>query len=162
MKYLMLALCLFAATSATAQTAPTELVPQKPDERALMIIRTLLAKDIAEASRFSNAEPTILSTWAKVSVSEPPYLFAKLVDSYHCGNVNCELYGFQPIQAGWRKVFAGSGWQWHVLESAQNGHQDLSKTMHGGANNQETTVYRWIDGRYRRVSNHSPPERPLP
>jgi hypothetical protein len=155
MKWCILILSIFAANVAAAkdQAGSFAIVLEPPDKRALRIVTAVLSKEIAEAQQSDSAPaPTILTSWASLSVAEPPYLFVELVDHYHCGNVNCELWGFQHSKTGWRRVFSGSGEKWNVLATSQNGHRDLSKTMHGSALELETTVYRWVGDRYWRVS----------
>jgi hypothetical protein len=148
MKRFALALGLVSfAIGRSAYAAGTELVFQSGDARAAEIANKVLAHEIAKVV----TAPSILTAWVKLSDTEDPYLVVKLQDSYHCGNVNCEVWGFGKAKTGWQKVFSGSGEQWNVLASSQDGHHDLSKTMHGGASVQETSIYRWIGGRYRRV-----------
>jgi hypothetical protein len=146
---LPLALILLEFPIYGANAASREIVFQSGDQRALEMVTTILAEEIAKPS----TPPGILTAWVKLSGAEEPYLFVKLQDGYHCGNVNCEAWGFQKTKTGWRKVFSGSGYQWNVLASSQEGHNNLSKVMHGGAFEQEAKIYHWAGGRYRQVSN---------
>jgi hypothetical protein len=144
---LALGLVLFALDHNNAHAAQAEIVFQSGDAQALEVANKIVADEIAKAG----ATTTILTASVKLSDTEAPYLFVKLRDRYHCGNVNCEVWGFRKTNTGWQKVFSGSGEQWNVLASSHNGHYDLSKTMHGGSSVQETSIYRWAGGRYRRI-----------
>jgi hypothetical protein len=124
----------------------------KPDGRALRIIKSELGDEISRMTPFPTGWSEILAAWVTASDSAEPLLFVKLDDEFHCGNVNCELFGLEKTHVGWRKVFQGTGEKWTVLASSRSGHRDILKVMHGGAEEQERSVYRWVGGRYRRVS----------
>ena len=160
----VLALSLLTANIAVAKTASTEIVPQKPDDRTLGIIKMVLVDEIAKArSRFPMALAAILASWAKVSETEQPYLFVKLFDAYHCGNVDCELYGFEYLSQNRlaEDLFRIGIQVERPYLIPKTGITIFSKAMHGGAFDRETTIYRWVGSRYWRVSNWPAPLRPV-
>lgn len=159
MKYGILSLLLIVAivSGQEAYAAPFDLVFQKADAQTFAIINNLLPGEIAAEERssrtpFGQQYPShVLVARAKVSESEPPYLFVEIVGpaSGFCGNVNCSIWGFESTKYGWRKVFSNIGYQWTVLLHSEGDHHDILERFHDSGSEYTLKTFQWAGHHYR-------------
>ena len=131
-----------------ASSATSEVVFQRADTLARNTVVKLLGPELKKAESFSDV-PSVIMT-SSMRVSEAPFLFVMFQNHYHCGNVNCEVWGFERTSAGWHKVFQGNGEKWTVKAHAVGGHHDIAELRHDSAFQQSRFIFRWDGKRYRR------------
>ncbi|MGH6993437.1 MAG: hypothetical protein ACREEH_08890 [Caulobacteraceae bacterium] len=131
----------------------TEIVFRFDDAHGQQIAKQALANKIARDKALyaaSGAAPPVLRTaWARLSVSEPSFLFVE----YGCSPVgNCITYAFERTKSGWRKVLDSIAQIFFLLPSSHGGHRDICGSMHGSATEATIKTYWWRSNRYVRVS----------
>ena len=132
-----------------AKSVSAEVHFRDGDLRAQRIAKRLLAKEIAEEKDMPSELQTLWTAWVNVSHGGAPELFVM----YGCSPTgNCDLYGFEPTQSGYRLILESLAQRCAILASSHGGRRDVSAYMHGSATDGTVKTYWWRKNRYVRVS----------
>lgn len=142
----------FAAAAAGARSVSHEVHFRDDDFRAQRLAKKLIAKEIAQEGDMSSELQPLRTAWVKVSPAEPAALFIK----YDCAPVgNCDLYGYELSESGWRMVLNSFAQKCLILPSSHGGRRDIVASMHDSATETTIKTYWWRKNRYVRVSERN-------
>ncbi len=130
--------------------APTQEIKfVRDDAEAHRIAERLLSKQIAELGSADGEPPILWTAWVQIAQAKSTALLVM----YGCSPVgNCDLYGFERSNNGWRLILRSIAQRCSLLPSSHGGRRDLMASIHGSATESTIKTYWWRQNRYVRVA----------